>query len=304
MISQRDSLFNALYVQTQNDKDIIILSADFGAPALDKITLERKAQFFHLGISEQNLIDVAIGMALKGKKVFTYAMAPFISLRCAEQHKLAAMMNLPIVNIVAGVGLGYANAGPTHYATEDYSLAANMIGSEIYTFSDSNQVTSFVEHYLSKPHHCFIRLDREPLPKIAIDTDFNLGFRVVCGSGKVGIISHGYCVAKIKGIIEKHNLHQKVTLVDLFHSKPIPESLNQQIECFDRVVVIDEQIETSSVGQFLALAIRRDRPSLGYETISLREEFMFENVGREKLVELAGINEEAILKKILLQEPN
>ena len=302
MMTQRDSLFDALFVQMQNDKDIIILSADFGAPALDKITVERKEQFYHLGISEQNLIDVAIGMALKGKKVFTYAMAPFISLRCAEQHKLAAMMTLPIVNIVAGVGLGYANAGPTHYATEDYSLAANMIGSEIYTFSDSDQVTSFVEHYISKPHHCFIRLDRDPQPKIAVDSDFDLGFRVVCGSGKVGIISHGYCVAKLKSIIEKHNLHQQVTLVDLFHSKPIPKSLDQQLECFDRVVVIDEQIETSSLGQFLALAIRRNRPNLGYETISLRDEFMFENVGREKLVELSGINEEAVLEKVLSRE--
>ena len=28
----------------------------------------------------------------------------------AEQHKLAAIMNLPITTIVAGVGIGYANA--------------------------------------------------------------------------------------------------------------------------------------------------------------------------------------------------
>ena len=31
-------------------------------------------------------------------------------------------MNLPINTIVAGIGLGYADAGPTHYATEDPSL--------------------------------------------------------------------------------------------------------------------------------------------------------------------------------------
>ena len=298
MITQRDALFNTLYEQTLNDKDIVILSADFGAPALDKIVADRKEQFYHLGISEQNLIDVAIGMALKGKKVFTYAMAPFISLRCAEQHKLAAMMQLPIVNIVAGVGLGYANAGPTHYASEDYSLAVNTIGAEVYTFSDAGQVSLFVEHYLSKPHHCFLRLDREPLPPIAIASDFDIGFRLVIGSGKVGIISHGYCVAKIKAIIEKHNLQQKVTLIDLFHSKPMPKSLQKQLQFFEKLVVVDEQIETSSLGQFLALAISRENPDLGYETVCLKNEFMFENVGREQLVELSGINEAAILEKI------
>ena len=76
MITQRDALFNKLYEQTLNDKDIVILSADFGAPALDKIVADRKKQFYHLGISEQNLIDVAIGMALKGKKVLHMRWRP------------------------------------------------------------------------------------------------------------------------------------------------------------------------------------------------------------------------------------
>ncbi len=299
MISQRDSLFNTLFEETQKDKDIIILSADFGAPALDRIQVERKDQFYHLGISEQNLIDVAIGLALKGKKVFTYAMAPFISLRCAEQHKLAAMMDLPIVNIVAGVGLSYANAGPTHYATEDYSLAANTINSRVYTFSDAAQTSSFVGHYLSRPHHCFVRLDREPLPHIPVLSNFSAGYRVVNGKGSVGIISHGYCVAKLNHIIEKHELHDTATLIDLFHSKPISKEFMKKIQKFDKLVVVDEQIETSSLGQFLALEVWRQRPEVSYDTISLKEEFMFENVGRSKLVEISGISEESILEKIL-----
>ena len=61
------------------------------------------------------MIDLAVGLTLDGNTVFCYAMAPFVSLRCLEQHKCgASIMDLPIITIVAGVGIGYADAGPTH----------------------------------------------------------------------------------------------------------------------------------------------------------------------------------------------
>ena len=89
---QRDAFISELTERAKFDKDIVFLSADFGAPALDRFIAEFKRSIFHLGISEQNMIDVAIGLALRGKKVFAYAMAPFVVMRCAEQHKLAALL--------------------------------------------------------------------------------------------------------------------------------------------------------------------------------------------------------------------
>ena len=84
---QRDYFIEALYKKAKKNKNIILLSADFGAPALDKLRKNLKSQFIHTGISEQNMINVAAGLALKKKKVFVYAMAPFVTLRCLEQHK-------------------------------------------------------------------------------------------------------------------------------------------------------------------------------------------------------------------------
>ena len=62
----------------QKNKNIYFLSADFGAPALDRFR-DLKNQFIHCGISEQNMVNVAAGLALEGKKVFMYAMAPFVT---------------------------------------------------------------------------------------------------------------------------------------------------------------------------------------------------------------------------------
>lgn len=298
MNSQRDHLIDAIYDAAIKDKNIFFLSADFGAPALDRFRKELENQFFHLGISEQNLIDVAIGMALKGKKVFTYAMAPFISLRCAEQHKLATMMRLPIVNIVAGVGLGYANAGPTHYATEDYSMAVNTINSSVYTISDAAQAASMVNYYLKNPHHCFVRLDRDPGPDFEPKSNFSIGYRQICTGGDVCIVTHGYFVGKTYEILKNEGFTEKVTLIDLFASKPLPKKFLDFLGNFRKVVFIDEQISNSSLGIFLTSKLINYSPNTVIENISLDEDFMFENVGRDKLIELAGIDRLNIVSAI------
>jgi transketolase len=295
---QRDALIDQVYAAAKLDRDIFILSADFGAPALDRFREDLSDQFLHLGISEQNLIDVAIGMSLKGKKVFTYAMAPFISLRCAEQHKICAMMRLPIVNIIAGVGLGYANAGPTHYATEDYSIAVNTIKSSVYTMSDAPQAAGFVDHYLKNPHYCFIRLDRAPGPDLQPESDYNTGFRTLLSGGDVCLITHGYFVGKIYSMLLESGMGENVTLVDLFASKPLPEGLLKMLSSFTKVVFVDEQIASSSLGFFATPQLNSYSPKTIIQNIALDEKFMFENVGRDRLVELAGIDKKKILSAI------
>ena len=116
----RDVFIDEIYKAALKDKNIYFLTPDMGAPSLDKFREKIPNQFIHCGISEQHMIAMAAGLSLKGKKVFCYAMAPFITSRCYEQIKcsIAAMdQNVNLIGI--GVGLGYADAGPTPYTTED-----------------------------------------------------------------------------------------------------------------------------------------------------------------------------------------
>ena len=88
----------------QKNKNIYFLSADFGAPSLDIFRKELPNQFIHTGISEQNMIDIAIGLSIK-KIVVNYAMAPFILARAWEQHKISSTMKLPMINLVPGIDM-------------------------------------------------------------------------------------------------------------------------------------------------------------------------------------------------------
>ena len=180
---QRDIFLSEVYNQLKINKDIYVLSADFGAAALDGIREDFKDNFIHCGISEQAMFDIGTGLALEGKKVIAYAMGPFISLRAIEQIKCGpAMMKLPMVILSVGIGLGYADAGPTHYATEDFACIRAIGGTNIYTPSDNFLTQKLAEKTIVDGKLNYVRLDRHPTAEINFDpTGFDIkeGFRII-----------------------------------------------------------------------------------------------------------------------------
>lgn len=304
---QRDGFISTAHRLAAADEDIVFLSADFGAPSLDDFRAKLPRQFFHLGISEQNLIDVAIGLSLQGKKVITYAMAPFISMRCAEQHKLAAMMDCKIINIFAGVGLGYANAGPTHYATEDFGLATNMIGSSVFTMADTPTAVACAEHLLTNPTFSFVRMDREPGPDLApVSVDeFKKGYRSFFSGYDLCVVSHGHSLARIVTFLnDLPEISNRITVIDLFRSKPIGGEFFDQLNQFKNILILDEQIPSSSLGQFVLPQLSKDLKLGRVRSMALSEKFMFANTGREGLLAEAGLSTSKIVEEIesLLKE--
>jgi len=128
----RDDLIEEVFRQVQRNRSILFMSADLGAQALDDFRAKLPAQFIYPGICEQNMIDVAAGLAKSGKTVFTYAMASFITARCFEQLKCSlGAMRQPVTVVSVGVGLGYDDAGSPHYTTEDIACMRTLSGVEI-----------------------------------------------------------------------------------------------------------------------------------------------------------------------------
>ena len=109
----------------------------------------------HCGISEQNMITVGSGLALRGSMVFCYGMAPFVTARCYEQLKISlSAMNVPVCVFGIGPGLGYADAGPTHYATEDLGIIAALPNFNIFSsfISQGLCINFFVMFFNSGTH--------------------------------------------------------------------------------------------------------------------------------------------------------
>jgi transketolase len=301
MMLQRDAFIEEINKRLEKDKDIYFLSADFGAAALDELREKYPENFIHCGISEQAMIDIATGLALEGKKVFCYAMAPFISLRAIEQIKCGpSMMNLPICILSVGIGIGYADAGPTHYITEDFACLRSIMNINMYTVADASTSRRLANKLLDNPEFSYIRLDRHVQPELEV-TNFktDLQYRLMndkITSEKVVVIGSGKMAHVVKQAHDESG--GRIFGVDLIQAKPFPKSLLQVIEAGAGVIVIDEQTPSGSLGAAVMEAMSDANIQKKVKQITIPEMYVFENGGREYLLNKLGLNKDNILKTL------
>ena len=221
---QRDVFIEEVFQAAKKDRDIFFVSADFGAPALDQFRQQLPTQFIHAGISEQHMIDMAAGLALSGKKVYVYAMAPFITMRCLEQTKCSlALMGLPVTIVSVGAGLGYADAGPTHYNTEDIACMRSIVGVDVLSPCDEITTRMMARMTITRPGLRVIRLERHALPPIYLsETEVgNEGYTELRRGTDVCLLSYGHMLHRVMQAATKSG----VGVIDLFQVKPIDDSL-------------------------------------------------------------------------------
>ena len=296
----RDVCIETIFKYAKKDKNIYFTTPDMGAPALDKFRKEIPEQFIHSGICEQHMIAMAAGLSLMKKKVFCYAMAPFITSRCYEQIKCSlSAMSQPVTLIGIGVGLGYADAGPTHYTTEDIATMRVFPNIEILTPADEFSTKEMVIETIKKPKLRFLRLDREALPKIYNKTNFNLkkGWSELISSGNKCILTSGYLVHKCLYEIKKQN--KKVSLIDLFKiNNHNNKELINRLKKFKEIITIEEQCGQGGFGSYILEMINENNLNLKLRKCSLDNRFYFENGGRKYLHNKFGLNINNIIKEI------
>ena len=167
-MQMRDFLIDEIYKVAINDKDVILISNEQGAKALDRFRKYLPHQFINAGISEQNIISVAAGLSKFKKKVFVYSISSFITLRSFEQIKIDLnIMNLPVIIFGVGASCSYDTAGPTHHSIDDVSILRTLKNINLYSPTDNNVLKNIFNTLKRKPKLSYLRLDRMNLDVIS-----------------------------------------------------------------------------------------------------------------------------------------
>ncbi|MFZ4395457.1 MAG: transketolase C-terminal domain-containing protein [Kiritimatiellia bacterium] len=107
--------------------EVVFITGDLGFMALENVQRALGKRFVNAGVSEQNMISLAAGMAEQGLKPFCYSIAPFIVFRPVEQIRLdVGLHNLNVKMIGNGGGYGYGIMGATHHAIEDFAVLSAL----------------------------------------------------------------------------------------------------------------------------------------------------------------------------------
>lgn len=157
----RNTFVKTLCEIAEDDKDVILITGDLGFGVLDKYWDKYPNRFINAGIAEQNMTSVATGMALEGKKVYTYSIANFPTLRCLEQIRNDAAYhnaNLKIVSI--GAGFAYGGAGMSHHATEDLAIMRSLPNVTVFSPGDPIETIEITKAANEINGTCYIRLGK------------------------------------------------------------------------------------------------------------------------------------------------
>ncbi len=307
MKTMRDALIEGIYAKMHLNKKIFFLSADMGAPMLDKLRVEFKDRFINVGIAEQNLINVATGLALEGFIVYAYAIASFL-LRSYEQIRVNLALSSQVrelnVNIIGvGAGVSYDVSGPTHHCLEDLSIMRALPNMVVCSPSDSYLAQLFVEYSIKANKPKYIRLDGKPLPYIyneSMAPSFEKGFYELKRGKKFCIISSGYMTFIALEICNELR-DKSIGVVDMFVIKPVDETaLLETLRDYEMVITLEDGfigkggLDSAVLGLLSGAQVNAKFKSFGF-----RDSYVFEFGTRDFIYSQSGFDKKSVRDFIL-----
>lgn len=235
----KDAVFDEIYELAKVDLNIVLIAADTDAFGLKRFKAEFPDRFLDVGVAEQAMVTIAAGMALNGKKVFIYAIAPFVTLRCLEQIKVnLCVMDLPVFILGLGIGSAYGFDGPTHNSLYDVGIMTCMPNLDVYSPADYISARYCVKKSVIESKPSYIRVDKDSFDEIYDEErDFSKGFSLIKkGDSDVLILSTGICSHYARSV------DRNVSIIDLFClTKLDRKELSRVIRQYNTLVLYEEQ---------------------------------------------------------------
>jgi len=302
----RDVFMEGLFNEMHKNEDIFFLSADLGAPSLDKIREKFKDRFINVGIAEQNLINVSTGLALEGYIVYAYAIASFITMRAYEQIRTNLSITSQIrpinVNLIGiGTGLSYNMSGPTHHCLEDISLMRLLPNFIVLSPSDWKLAECFLGYTISTKAPKYLRFDSKPVDQIynKID-DLNIedGFHEIIKGEKVCLVSTGFMTHRALNV--SRELFHKIGVIDVFMLKPVNEELLlNALNKYDFIVTLEEAfINRGGLDSLISNALNKHQSTIKLKKLGFDDKYVFDLGDRDHLHKINNLGEESVISTV------
>lgn len=301
-MATRDAYGITLVELGKKNPNIVVLDADLSSSTKTaKFAENFPYRFFNMGISEQDMVGTAAGLALTGKITFASTFAIFAAGRAWEQIRQTICYSNANVKIVAthgGVTVG--EDGATHQALEDVALMRVIPGMTVIVPADAYEtaqsIVAATEHY----GPVYIRLGRTKVPAVMPENyKFEIGKAYIFKVGKdVNIIANGIMVAEALKASEILNKEGIDTGVANFSSvKPFDEDTLLQIAKSSKLIVTAEEHSIiGGIGSMVAEFISENYP-VALRRIGVKDVFGCSGSWKE-LLKFYGLTSDNIVQTV------
>ncbi len=302
MIATRDAYGKALTKLGEINKDVVVLEADLSkSTKTHDFGKKFPERFFQMGISEQDMMGEAAGLATCGKIPFASSFAIFASGRAWEQIRNTicySNLNVKIVATHAGISVGAD--GSSHQCIEDISLMRTIANMTVIVPCDGVETEKAVMAAAGMKGPVYIRLGRAKVPVILNESDnFKIGKgKVLIDGSDAAIIACGIMVEKALKAEEKlRGEGISCRVINMSTIKPIDEELIiKAARETGAMVTAEEHMSRGGLGSAVAEVIVENEP-VPMRMIAIKDRFGESGDPKELLREF-GLTEDDIVKAV------
>ncbi|MEK6529198.1 MAG: transketolase family protein [Nitrospirota bacterium] len=296
----RDAYGETLLELGKKRSDIVVLDADLsGSTKTNKFAKAFPERFFNLGVSEQDMVGTAAGLALTGKIPFASTFAVFETGRAFDQIRLVVCYSNTNVKLVATHGgITVGEDGASHQALEDIALMRALPNMTVIVPADATETSSVINEITEYVGPVYVRLGRPNVPYVMPDNyKFKIGNAYVFRIGRdVNIIAAGIMVdiaQKAADILTNQGIDTGV--INMSTIKPIDEkSLLRAAKASKLIITAEEHSVIGGLGGAVCEFLSENYPIL-VRRIGINDVFGCSG-SSDELLNLYGLTSENIVE--------
>lgn len=262
LVPTRDGFGQGLIEAGEQDERVVVLCADLSeSTRAAKFQEKFPKRFIQTGIQEQNMANVAVGLALSGKVPFVSTYAVFCPGRNWDQVRISGCYNNANVKYAgAHTGISVGPDGATHQAMEDIALTRVLPRMTVLVPCDAEETRKVVHASAELAGPVYFRFARAATPLFTTAaTPFRIGKALTLREGTdVAIIGAGPIMHS--ALLAADHLIEKDISCRVINSpsiKPLDEAMIERAarQCGALVTCEEHQVAGglgSAIAEFLA----------------------------------------------------
>lgn len=305
----RDAFASALNLACEKHHNIFFVVADISpASSLDSFLSNYPSRFIDVGVSEQSLIGISAGLAIKGYRPFAYTIANFAIYRPFEQVRIdLCYQNLPVVIVGVGGGVSYSALGGTHHTIEDVAVMCALPNMTVVAPCDPLEVNLAVQQSFLNDGPMYLRLGKsgEKVITDKANEEFQIGkIREIQAGERVAIIGYGP-IMEIAFEAAKSDklLGEKIGIYSSHTLKPFDdERMLKLLSMYEKIVVLEEHVFSGGLASQVTRVAHASKINCELSFFHLKDEFIHFYGTRIDILAEHGITQEKIIASLMSVE--
>jgi transketolase len=297
--SQLESFGRALVDLGREREDIVVLDPDVASSTKTTYFAESfPSRFIQVGISEQDMLGIASGLAAAGKTPIAVGFAMFIIGRGWEQiANSIARQRLDAKIVGTHAGLSPHADGESHQMYGDVALMRTIPHMRVVVPGDAPSAVEALRAALEYRGPVYLRLMRGSTPTVyGEDIEFEMGRANVLQEGSdATVIANGIMLAQALTAAERlRGEGIDVRVVDMHTVKPLDAgAIEKAARETGAIVTAEEHSIIGGLGSAVAETLAETTPT-PMERIGIRDRFGESSRSYPELLAHVGLTPEAI----------